>query len=140
MTPKRLVLDTNILLSALLFQSAHAAWLRGLWQSDAVTPLISHDTAKELLRVLSYPKFALAENEREDLLADYLPWCEVVLIPQPPPVVPDCRDPFDKPFLQLALAGKADALITGDKDILALKDRFPVSILTLAELKAVLPQ
>ncbi len=32
--------------------------------------------------------------------------------------LPDCRDPFDRPFLELALVAKADALVTGDKDLL----------------------
>lgn len=72
----------------------------------------------------------------EDLLADDLPWCETVLIPVPPPAVPDCRDPFDQPFLVLALAGHATALLTGDRDLLVLADDFPVPILTAADMKA----
>jgi predicted nucleic acid-binding protein len=40
---------------------------------------------------------------------------------RPPPAVPACRDPFDVPFLQLAVAGKARALVSGDRALLALK-------------------
>lgn len=43
---------------------------------------------------------------------------------------PDCRDPFDRPFLALAVAGEADALVTGDGDLLALAPEFGVPILT----------
>ena len=61
-----------------------------------------------------YPKFRLTGDEREDLLADYLPWCETVIVSKPP-AVPECRDFSDRPFLELALAGKADALVTGGR-------------------------
>ena len=129
MTGPRLVLDTNVLLSALLFPGGSLSWLRHAWQSETVRPLASLATTEELIRVLFYPKFRLTRDEREDLLADYLPWCETVDVSRPP-VVPDCRDPFDRPFLELALVGKADALVTGDHDLLALAPAFPVPILT----------
>ena len=35
-------------------------------------------------------------------------------MPEPPPTVPECRNPFDRPFLELALAGRADALVSGN--------------------------
>ena len=63
------------------------------------------------------------------MLAEYLPWCEAVTVSEPPDV-PDCRDPFDRPFLELALSARADALVTGDGDLLALAPAFPVPILT----------
>ena len=131
MTLPRLVLDTNVLLSALLFHAGSLSWLRHAWQSDAIRPLASRDTTAELIRVLCYPKFRLTRDEREDLLGDYLPWCESVSVPTSLDV-PGCRDPFDRPFLELALAAGADALLTGDKDLLVLGEVFPVPILTPA--------
>ncbi len=80
--------------------------------------------------MLAYPKFKLSADEREELLADYLPHAEVVRIPQPAPAVPACRDPFDLPFLQLAVAGAADMLVTDDRDLLALAARTAFLILT----------
>ena len=134
MTFRRLVLDTNVLVSALLFPSGTVSWLRDAWQARAVVPLASRETTAELIRVLSYPKFQLTDDEREDLLADYLPWCETVSVSEPP-VVPACRDPFDRPFLELALGGQADALVTGDRDLLTLAPVFSVPILTPDELR-----
>jgi putative PIN family toxin of toxin-antitoxin system len=131
MKPPRIVLDTNVLLSALLFHAGALSWLRLAWQSEAIHPLASHDTTTELIRVLSYPKFKLTSDEREDLLGDYLPWCETVTVSNKIKL-PDCRDPFDRPFLELALTAKADALITGDKDLLVLSHLFAVPILTPA--------
>jgi putative PIN family toxin of toxin-antitoxin system len=139
MNASRLVLDTNVLLSALLLRSAPMTWLRAAWQANVILPLVSRDTASELLRVLGYPKLTLHAVERDELLADYLPWCETVPIPEPPPVVPDCRDPCGRPFLELALASRADALVTGDKDLLALAETFTVRILTPAKMKDLLP-
>jgi uncharacterized protein len=121
--PPRVVIDTNLVLSALVFGGSTAK-LRLAWQDDLLTPLASKTTVTELIRVLAYPKFKLTKSEQEDLLADYLPFCETVLMPKILPVIPECRDPFDSPFLVLALVGKADYLVTGDRDLLCLADQF----------------
>ncbi|MCE2971266.1 MAG: putative toxin-antitoxin system toxin component, PIN family [Burkholderiales bacterium] len=118
--PPRVVLDTNVVLSALLFAGGPTSRVRAGWQAERFVPLASTATAQELLRVLAYPKFKLSATEQEDLLADYLPWVQVVDVPQPPSGAPVCRDPFDAPFVHLAIAGKARALISGDRDLLAL--------------------
>lgn len=127
MAAPRVVFDTNVILSALVFGGPATRRLRGLWQQGACTPPVSTATAGELVRVLAYPKFRLSPAEREELLADYLPYAKVLALPHPPPAVPDRRDPFDLPFLQLAAAGKA-MLVTGDRDLLVLsgKTAFPV--------------
>ena len=129
MTPLRPVLDTNVLLPTLLFHAGSLTWLRHAWQSGTIRPLASRETTTELVRVLHYPKLRLTRSEREDVLGDHLPWCETVRVTIPAEL-PDCRDPFDRPFLELALAARADALLTGDKDLLVLAEVFPVPILT----------
>ena len=134
MTSERLVLDTNVVLSALLFNQGCLAWLRRVWQTDMVRPLASRETIEELIRVLAYPKFKLTDTDREQLLGDYLPWCETVTVPFKIKV-PDCRDPSDRPFLALATAARADALITGDQDLLNLSGSFKTPILTPAALR-----
>jgi predicted nucleic acid-binding protein len=70
--------------------------------------------------VLAYLKFKLTAAEQHELLADVLPWFQVVRIPDPPPKVPPCRDVFGLPLLHLAVAGKARALVSGERDLLAL--------------------
>lgn len=133
MAPVRAVFDTNVIVSALVFPKGRVATSRALWRTGAVTPLVSAATATELLRTLAYPAFDLSVAEQRDLLADYLPACEVVHIPDPPPPVPECRDPNDRAFLHLAFAGKAQWLVTGDKDLLALRGAVPFEIVTPAE-------
>jgi putative PIN family toxin of toxin-antitoxin system len=119
--PPRVVLDTSVVVSALAFRGGPAARVRDAWQAGAFTPLASAETARELVRVLSYPKFGLAPDEQEDLLSEYIPWIRVVRVSDPPSPVPACRDPFDLMFLHLAIAGKARVLVSGDKDLLALR-------------------
>lgn len=129
----RWVLDTNVVLSALIRPGGVSGRLRIAWQSQWFVPLVSRPTAAELIRVLAYPKFKLMPDEQHDLLADYLPWTEIFRVPDPPPRTPACRDPHDVPFLQLALAAKADALVTGDNDLLILAPLRGVAIITLAQ-------
>lgn len=135
--PLRVVLDTNIVLSALVFAQGRLAPLREAWQQARCQPLISSATAAELIRTLNYPKFKLSGDEQQELLADYLPYCMTVRIPAKPPRTPVCRDPSDIPFLQLAIVGKADHLVSGDKDLLSLA-RFPRSIITAERLLGML--
>lgn len=129
----RVVLDTNVVLSALLFSSGRLAWLRQAWQRGQFQPLVCKETASELLRVLAYPKFRLTAQDRHDLLEDFLPHAEAVDLPATWPALPACRDAKDQMFLVLAHIGQAQALVTGDADLLALRESFPGLIVTPQE-------
>ena len=126
----RVVLDTNVVLSALVFVHGRLAAVRQMWHAGRCRPLASSATSAELVRALSYPKFRLTADEQRELLADYLPYCTIVRIPIKIPVTPACRDPSDVQFLRLAIAGKADYLVTGDQDVLAIANRFSCPIIT----------
>lgn len=129
----RVVLDTNVALSALVFSRGRLGALRLAWQEVRCLLLLSQITAAELMRALAYPKFKLAADEQQELLGDYLPYCNIVRMPTQAPRTPICRDPFDLPFLQLAVVGKADYLVTGDRDLLALAGDFSCPIVTSAQ-------
>ena len=113
-----MVFDTTTVVSALLFSSGRLAWLRPHWRERGCVPLISRATAAELTRVLTYPKFQLAPDQATELLAYYLPYCEVVERVEMCSCV--CRDAKDQPFLDLAQSGRADVLVSGDRDLLTL--------------------
>jgi uncharacterized protein len=117
-TTPRVVFDTNVVLSALLFPAGRLAWLREHWRERGALPLVSPGTARELTRVLAYSKFRLTEKYRMELLAMYIPYCESLEPTEECPI--ECRDPKDQLLLDLAHSGKADLLITGDDDLLAL--------------------
>jgi putative PIN family toxin of toxin-antitoxin system len=114
----RAVFDTNVVLSALLFTHGRLSWLVGHWQAESCLALVSRATAAELVRILAYPKFRLSADEQMEALSAYLPYCEAVEIAEPCPVF--CRDAKDQPFLDLTQSGKADVLVAGDDDLLAL--------------------
>ena len=131
--PPRAVLDTNVALSALVFAQGKLAPLRLAWQQGRCSPIASAATVAELIRALAYPKFRLTGEEQWELLADYLPYCASVRMPARPPKTPACRDRFDLPFLQLAVAGRADYLVTGDRHLLELAGRFACPIVTAGQ-------
>ena len=130
----RLVLDTNVLVSVLLFRRGSLRWILEYWQSRQIVPLRSTWTERELVRVLSYDRFNLNGDQIQRILRTYLPWTESVEIPSVIGVS-DPRDPNDRPFLELALAGEAEALVTGDNDLLVLASEFPIPIITPRELR-----
>lgn len=130
----RIVFDTNIIISALLFKNGRLSVLREYWATSNVIPLVSTDTAKELVRVLQYPKFKLSKDEQQELLADYLPFTEIIDMSNCKTLdLPICRDLHDQQFLELAYCGKADFLVTGDSDLLDMKEEVEFSILAVSE-------
>ena len=125
----RVGLDTNVVLSALLFANGRLSPLRMAWQRRTLTPLLSKPTFEELLRVLQYPKFKLDRAEQDELLSDYVPYCTSIVMPAPPVTALSCRDTNDVPFLELATHGKADYLVSGDADLLDITDKTPFRII-----------
>ena len=134
--PRRVVLDTNVAVSALVFREGRLAWLREAWAAGRVVPLVSAETVAELVRVLACPKLRLSEEDTKNVLAHYMEHAEAVREAGASIRVPECRDPDDRKFLQLAVAAKADALVTGDEDLLTLAGKSRVPILTPDALKA----
>jgi putative PIN family toxin of toxin-antitoxin system len=117
----RLVVDTNVLISALLSSASLPAHIVLLWREGRFDLLTSSEQLDELMRVTRYPKIrerlspALAGrliNEVRDL---------AILLPKLP-VVGASPDPNDNYLLAMASAGAADFLLTGDKrDLLSLR-------------------
>ncbi len=113
----RVVFDTNTVVSALLFEHGRLSWLRAHWRREDVIALVSKGTIEELIRVLTYPKFALEKADIEALLSDYLPFTTPVDLTSLPHT-PRCKDPDDQIFVDLAIEAKADVLVSGDHALL----------------------
>lgn len=134
MTPVRVVLDTNCLVSALIFSHGKAGQLRAAWQRGDIIPLVCRESITELIRVLGYPKFKLDQEDIESLLADILPWTETVEMNTSHDAIESLRDEDDAVFIRLAQATGATFLVSGDKHLLELRDTFPeLHIVSLAE-------
>lgn len=115
---QRIVLDTNALVSRLLFPAS----VPGLVVDRALAEghlLISEAVMEELTDVLSRPKFDryIDISDRQGFLRRLARMAEWVPIVQ---VIRACRDPRDDKFLELAINGEADLIVTGDADLLAL--------------------
>ena len=124
---KRVVIDTNALVFALLF-GGHPGELITLWKERRIQPLSSRDIMEEYLRVLAYPKFCLSEEEIEYIFSqEVLPWFEVIMVQPGQPFVFD--DPSDDKFIWCALEGRAEAIISSDQHLVRLSS-CPVPIFT----------
>ncbi len=131
----RVVIDTNVLVSALLFKGVPGELIE-CWKQGQILPLVSPDIIDEFIRVLSYPKFKLTEDEIKFLLhQEILPWFEIVSVKKRKRFV--IGDPDDDKFVWCALAGSADYIISGDEHLLNLNPS-PVPILSPAEFISVL--
>lgn len=128
---RRVVLDTNVVVSALLFRGATSE-LHAIWKRGGLTLVVSEVSLAELTRVLAYPKFRLTGDMVAGLLAmEVLPYCERVEPERQPPA---CRDPHDDEFLWIGRDGRVEMLVTGDPDLLALRPSWQgVVLVTVAE-------
>lgn len=129
----RIVFDTNVVVSALLFSGSTLRRIRDLWATKRVVPIVNRDTVLELTCVLQYPKFRLDQRDQHELLGDYLPFTE----DSPEPLEPcgvSCGDSDDQMFLDLAVSAAADALVSGDPHVIAVASKLPVVVLRPSEL------
>ena len=101
----RVVLDTNVLVSALLFRSEASA-LFDAWRVGRFRLAVSEPILDEYGRVLGYPKFRLSEREATAIMSQLiLPYCDLFQTLDQPRF---CSDPDDDKFLSCALGGKAE--------------------------------
>ncbi len=124
----RVVLDTNVLVSALLFTGTVSEFV-SLWQKGTITVLLSREILEEYLRVLAYPKFQLSEGEIKGLIEEeLLPFAQIIKPGIRVHIIK--RDPSDNKFLECAVSGKAHTVISGDKVLLAIRHYRRVRIQT----------
>ncbi|HLX78638.1 MAG TPA: putative toxin-antitoxin system toxin component, PIN family [Acidimicrobiales bacterium] len=127
----RVVLDTNVLISAFLLPEGVCgqAFDAARHSGDL---LMSPETILELAEVLWRPKFDRYTSE--DLRAEFLArLCEDAVILSVVDFVRACRDPRDDMFLSLAIAGEASWLVTGDHDLIVLNPFRSVAVVSPAD-------
>lgn len=131
---KRVVIDTNVVISAFLF-GGKPGGLIPLWKSGRIQPLVSKEIVDEYLRVLTYPKFSLAPEEINFILYhEILPHFEIVRAKPGRVIIRD--DPSDDKFIRCAEAGKAETVISGDQHLIDLGSYGKVKIVTPSEFLA----
>lgn len=115
-TGERVVVDTNVFVSGLLRESSVPGQAAARARHEAIV-LVSQATMQELADVLSQAKFDpyVTAEQRVQFLRLIANIAEFVPILHP---VRECRDPKDDKFLEVALNGRAEAILTGDGDLL----------------------
>ncbi|UXE59288.1 MAG: putative toxin-antitoxin system toxin component, PIN family [Woronichinia naegeliana WA131] len=130
MIPKpNLVLDTNIIVSAILSKTGKARQALDKAQ-DISQVLMSTSVLEEIETVLLRPKFDkyISQLERRFFLTNFLKTVEFIVEKE---VIVVCRDPKDDKILNLALSGQAEYIISGDQDLLVLNPFQGIQIITI---------
>ena len=132
----RLVPDTNVVLSALLWRGTPYRLLQALRQRPGIRLYSSPALLDELADVLARPfagrRLALLSKTAHDVLADYLDVIELIEPTEVPRVVP--TDPDDDQVIAAALTAGADCIVSGDGDLLDLAEFQGISIITAGEM------
>jgi len=121
----RVVLDTNVLVSGLAYPGSVPGRIVAAWRQGSLDVTLSRYILDELTRVLPrLPPVRMTPAEIRDLADSFMFQADIV----EPQGIQDAklRDQADQPVLLTLLAAQADYLLTGDKDLLALADRYPI--------------
>ncbi|WP_414587486.1 putative toxin-antitoxin system toxin component, PIN family [Scytonema sp. PCC 10023] len=127
----RVVCDVNVIISAVLLPGSKPD--RALRKAqDLGELLVSESIWLELEQVLARPKFNryITPEERNDFLVDLSETVQFIKVTEQ---INECRDPKDNKYLELALSGKAECIVTGDDDLLVLNPWRGIEILTVQE-------
>jgi len=127
----RLVLDTNVLVSGLLFPGGPPSRLVKSWRAGAFDLVISDFVLEELARTWGHlaPRLKAAPNDLVDFLDTIGVRAELLRVDANMLELAGAaklRDPNDLPILALLIGSAADFLVTGDKDLLVLADAYPI--------------
>lgn len=114
---KRVVLDTNVTIAA-FFWKGHPRAIYDLIRDRKAIMLLSSDMEKEFIRILGYSKFGLSSKEIPPFIRNLRGYAEFVETTSSISVIK--ADPTDNIFLECAIDGKADYIISGDKHLLDL--------------------
>jgi putative PIN family toxin of toxin-antitoxin system len=127
----RLVLDTNVIVAGMAYPAGAPGRIVAAWRSGALEVVLSSWILAECERVLPRlrPYTTMAPREIHDL-TESLAFSAELVEPDRAALAQAAeahgRDAADEPVLALLLASQAELLVTGDKDLLALSDRFPI--------------
>lgn len=131
----RLVLDTNVVISGLLWAGGPPAQLIEAAQAGEVELFASKALLAELTRILARKKFARAVAASTLSIGELvLGYAELATIVTPAEIAPTSPDPDDDHVLACAAASSADLIVSGDKrDLLPLKAYHDIAIVTARE-------
>jgi putative PIN family toxin of toxin-antitoxin system len=128
------VLDTNVCLDLFFFHDPRCQALARALAEERVQAVSRADCHAEWLRVLTYPDLPITDAARQQAMAAYDRHLSFPALDEKAGInLPRCRDPDDQMFLEVALAARAGALVTKDKELLRLASRCPWFAIVLPE-------
>lgn len=124
----RVVLDTNVLLSGLMFPDGAPGRVVAAWREARFDVVMSVHQLAEIGRALAYPRIRRVLGWDDQRIERFIRqiYVRVQIVDLHGITVEVPADPDDAPILATLVAGKADVLVTGDGDLLALHERFPI--------------
>jgi predicted nucleic acid-binding protein len=129
--PPRVVLETSIVLSALMFGGPTATRLRRAWRHGFCRPMVDDRTLMDLRHQIAATSLGLSLVEQQKMMGEYLPYVLRVQAREGGGGGSGSPEPAGLLFVQLALAGQAHLLISSDASLLAMGDRLPFQVLAL---------
>lgn len=127
----RVVLDTNVLVSAILKKGGNEWDILQKVSDKKIVSLTSEDMLHEFARVMSKPKFENSKEEVDEWLLFLLGVSLLVAPTERLTVIKD--DPSDNKILECAVSGNADYIISGDRHLLALREYRGIKILNSSD-------
>jgi len=125
---RKVVFDTNILISGYLWKGSPRRAIDKVRCGEWIH-LVSEETIEELIRVLAYAKFGLKPEEIEPIIRDLMAISEYVEVRSKIDLVK--ADPTDNVFLNLAIDGEAEVIVSGDHHLLDLKEFNDIPIISV---------
>jgi uncharacterized protein len=126
---KRVVLDTNIFVSSVL--GGRLGIILDTWRTHKFTLIVSNEILDEYFEVLNRPKFHLPQEVITEISAFLFAYAEFVVPRETITAVPD--DPSDNKFVETAIAGQAERIVSGDSHLLTLKTFRDIPIISASE-------
>lgn len=124
--PPRVVIDTAVVFSALVFGGEAARRLRRAWRHGFCRPLLCRQTLLDLTCALGDTRFGFTRDEQQRMLAEYLPYVLRVRVPEA--ATSGVADPAPLAFVQLAMAGRAHLMVSSDETLLRHGTRLPFPV------------
>jgi putative PIN family toxin of toxin-antitoxin system len=130
----RAVVDTNVIVSRFLSPNGTPALVLSLWERGLFELIVTEAILAEYLRVLAYAhiqtRLGMSRDEIVQVVADFRSFA--VLVEPSEPIAAIVDDPSDNKFLEAAVAGNCDYIVSGDPHLLRLREYRGIQILTPA--------
>ena len=124
----KVVLDTNVLVSGLMFPGGVPGRIVEAWFDARFDVVSSREQLEEVARVLAYRKIRRIlgwDDRRIELFVEGL-YLNTVMMQLEPATFAGLRDDSDLPILSALVSSATDVLVTGDQDLLVLRNKYPI--------------